>query len=139
MNGGYKCKIVLLYIMKAWRGSRGITAIIINLEAGGRGAVSFTPRPLYSWKMTPRTHNTVLYLLPLANVQLLWFSSFVTNSLNFTTRSCTVTLPECANSLLENSLVCFKIFKQFVIQYLRDQIRLFIVATEESCYRLTRK
>ena len=106
--------------------------------------VSFTPRPFYPWKMAPGTHTTVLYLLPLAKVQLLWVSPLVTNSLNFTTRSCAVTLPEFANSLLENSLVCFKIFQQFVIQYLQDQIylvqiRLFIVATEESCYKPPRK
>jgi hypothetical protein len=45
--------------MKAYRGSRGITPLILNLDTRFRSVVKVTPWPLFSWeKSNMRLHGS---------------------------------------------------------------------------------
>jgi hypothetical protein len=42
-----------VYAMQAYRGSRGVAPLILNLGSRWRWVVNFTPWPLYPWEITP--------------------------------------------------------------------------------------
>jgi hypothetical protein len=46
-------KVVLVHAIKAYRGSRGIAPLILNLCTRWKREVDIIPRPLYPWESTP--------------------------------------------------------------------------------------
>jgi hypothetical protein len=52
-NGIVKCKVVSVHVMKAYRGSRQIAALILNLGTRQRRVVNFKLWPLYPRERTP--------------------------------------------------------------------------------------
>jgi hypothetical protein len=64
-------KVFLVHVMKAYRGSRSIALLILNLSTRWKWMVNFTHQLLYSWEGTPNIHWLEDWMSPIAAVDIM--------------------------------------------------------------------